>query len=414
MNIWVFPSFYPSEAKGEQWKGIFVHRQLKGLQKCGANVQVIIPVNWAPLKPFSNLHAQWKAIADKNIPEVRQYDGITVHHPRVANLKPSRLFNKPYADRYRDCVVKFFSEQKLVLDPANDIFYSQWLPESGMVINAAELLGVKTAIMAIGDDVLIWPNENAQNKAKLVTTLQRASLRMGVAGFLGVEANKFLDKPVEFKVVHRGVDHWYFKPSSVDEKSNYRSQFGLPTDRLVILTVGTAIARKGWLDLMDALARIKNVFQGFVLAGVHAGPPDFDLDVEAEKRGLKDFFINLHEVKPSEASKVYNAADIFCLPSHWEGIANAVVEAMSSGLPVLTTDVCGHPELVESGFNGLLVPPKRPDLIEKELLELLTNASLRATLGNNAREFIVTKWGDFQSNSRVLFNLLQDACDKKG
>ena len=99
--------------------------------------------------------------------------------------------------------------------------------------------------------------------------------------------------------------------------------------------------------------------------------------------------------------------DVFCLPSHWEGMANANIEAMSTGLPVITTNVCGHPELIEDGVNGILVPPKQPKILEEKLRALLADAVLREQLGKTARDFIVNKWGNFADNSKNLYKILQ-------
>jgi glycosyltransferase involved in cell wall biosynthesis len=100
---------------------------------------------------------------------------------------------------------------------------------------------------------------------------------------------------------------------------------------------------------------------------------------------------------------VYAATDIFCLPSHWEGIACVLLEAMSSGLPVVTTAMCGHPEVINNDDNGILVPIKSPAILATELTSLLTNADRRNRLGETARNFIVNEWGDYAETSHKLY-----------
>ena len=190
MRIWAFPSFYPYDHPGHEWSGIFAHRQYKGLIESGAELKVVVPVLWHPGGPLSGLHPDWKESGKLNYPVQRVYDGITVYHPRIENRKPSRLFRKPYADRYIDAIIGFFKNNHIKLDPAKDIFYSQWLPDAGLVQIAAKRLGIRSGVLAIGDDVLILP-QTAQGRFDFFKrTLHEADARFFVATYLGDAANK--------------------------------------------------------------------------------------------------------------------------------------------------------------------------------------------------------------------------------
>ena len=144
----------------------------------------------------------------------------------------------------------------------------------------------------------------------------------------------------------------------------------------------------------------------FILASIHTGDLEFDFSDETEKRGLKEHFIDLGERSPGELNKIFNLADIFCLPSHSEGIANVVIEAMSSGLPVITTTVGGHGELITNCTNGILIPPQKPSVLSEKLLALINNKEKRTALGAAAREHIVKVWGNFADNTKLLYERL--------
>ncbi len=407
MRIWAFPSFYPLDHPGLKWSGIFAHRQYVGLKENGAEVKVIVPVLWYPPKPFSKLNSNWKMLSRVNYPKERTFEGVQVYHPRIANMKPSRLFNrKQYEERYTQAIVSFFKSNNIQLNKETDIFYSQWIPTGRMVQQAARQLGVKSAMLAIGDDIVVWPHESADKKAAFIKAWKEADLRLAVAAYLADEGNKIVGEVLPYKVVRRGVEHQKFVPAKPGEKERIRQEFNLPADKIIILTVGSALVRKGWLDLFDALAEIVKTNQDILLVGIHSGSKELQLDDEAAKRGLTKYFLNMGEVAPQTINQLYVAADIFCLPSHWEGIANSVVEAMSCGLPVLTTAVCGHPELITSGENGILVEPKQPGQITKELAMLISDRKKRETLGANARNFIVDVWGSFAQNSAKLYKIL--------
>ncbi len=408
MRVWAFPSMYPYDRPGMTWAGIFAHRQYKGLIESGAELKVVIPVPWHPPFPFSALHPDWKKQAAMAYPVQRDYDGITVYHPRVANMRPNRLMKKTYQQRYVSAIVAFFRDHKIQLDPTKDIFYSQWLPDAAMVQEAAHMLGVRSGVLAIGDDVLIYPKEKQVNFDIVKKTWTEADARFVVADYLGKESDQLLGTHLPYDVIFMGVEHDFFKPGTPQEIAQTKQQYTIPTDKLIILTVASAIKRKGWLDLLDAIAEVKKTNSNFMQVAIHAGASEFNLKEEAAKRGLADHFMDLGEIMPAALNKLFNVADIFCLPSHWEGMANVVMESMSSGLPVITTNVCGHPEVIrESGITGILVPPKDVPALTNALLELLNDEGKRKHLGDNARHFIVNEWGNFQYNAAKLYRKLE-------
>jgi glycosyltransferase involved in cell wall biosynthesis len=406
MRIWAFPSFYPFEHPGLRWTGIFAHRQYKALAALGADIVVVQPVLWYPPAPFHLLNDNWKTLSECHYPTERDYDGLKVYHPRIANMKPGRLFRKPYADRYVDAIVAFFRQKGIQLSDSTDIFYAQWVPDAWMVQRAAKKLGIKSAVMVVGDDVLIVPQSGKKQMDIFIETMTNTNIRLSVAGYLANEANKLLPSPVPFSIVRRGVNHDFFRPFSPEEKATIRQEMNIPANVLTILMIGAPIARKGWLDLFDALAVVKQQYPNFVLLGVFSGHADIDLNTECKKRGLEKHFMPIGEVEPARMNKIHNAADIFCLASHSEGIANSVVEAMSTGVPVITTAICGHPELIANETLGVMVPPHRPDLLASAFTRLMQNATLRSDMGSAARHYIVNTWGNYAFNAARLLDIL--------
>ncbi len=408
MNIWAFPSIYPFDHPELRWHGVFAHRQYKGLINNGANLKVIVPIPWFPPFPFAKLHKQWKKYATYGYPDKTVYDGVEVYYPRIPNMKPSRLERTPYVERYVNTIIKFFKDRNIQLDPTNDFFYSQWLPDSAMVQEAAHRLGVKSGVLAIGDDIIVYPHEKKEHFDVFAKCWKEADIRSGVAEYLCKGGNELVKQDLRYDVIHMGAEYNIFTPPTADEKAALRRQYGIPEGKVAVLNVGSSLVRKGWLDLMDALVEVKKTNDNFVLVGVYSMPFDLKLKEEAEKRGLTDNFVALGEVKPAVLNKIYKAVDIFCLPSHWEGIACVLLEAMSSGLPVITTAMCGHPEVVNSGETGILVPPKEPMTLAKELDSLISDAEKRRRLGANARNFIVNEWGDFDDNAGKLYKRMKE------
>ena len=407
MRIWAFPSFYPYDYPGMRWAGTFAHRQYKGLINNGAELNVILPVLWSPPFPFSEMFADWKKNRKLNFPEKRVYDGIIIYHPRIANMRPNRFVKKSYTERYIDAVANFFKENNIVLDPEHDIFYGQWLLDCVHMLQAARKLGVKCAVLGIGDDVITWPGSSAKEMEEFKYVVTKADLVLTNADYLGKDIQKSSGMQVPYVVNYFGIDYDKFKPVDEAEKLKLRVKYNIPANKIVILTVGSPLKRKGWLDLFDALAEIKKTNTDFLLVGGYAGPKDLDIPAEVAARGLAEQFYDQGEIKPELLSEFYNLADIFCLPSHWEGLATVVSEGMASGLPVVTTDVCGQPEIVKHNETGILVSAKDKVGLANELLSLIENKEMRQELGAAARRFIVDTWGNDDENSRKLLGILK-------
>ena len=103
-------------------------------------------------------------------------------------------------------------------------------------------------------------------------------------------------------------------------------------------------------------------------------------------------------------------ADVFVLPSHAEGMAMAILEGLSHGLPVVTTPVGAHTEVIESEVSGIFVPPGDADALARALARLIDDKGLRQRLGAAARrtfeeEFDVRTYG--QRLGRIHANLLE-------
>ena len=113
-----------------------------------------------------------------------------------------------------------------------------------------------------------------------------------------------------------------------------------------------------------------------------AGPLREDLEAEAARLGLADR-VRFLGVRRDRAT-LYAAMDLFVLPSRWEGLSLALVEAMGAGRAVVATDVGGNPEVVQHGRTGLLVPPGDAGALADAIGKVARDRELRASLGDAA------------------------------
>jgi glycosyltransferase involved in cell wall biosynthesis len=91
------------------------------------------------------------------------------------------------------------------------------------------------------------------------------------------------------------------------------------------------------------------------------------------------------ELKREKVPAFLGFADIFLLPSFWEGMPVTIIEAMRSGLPIISTPVAGIPDMIENGVSGLLIKPGAPDEIAEAVLMLKQDKSLREKLAAGAK-----------------------------
>jgi glycosyltransferase involved in cell wall biosynthesis len=171
------------------------------------------------------------------------------------------------------------------------------------------------------------------------------------------------------------------RPDAADRVAA-RAALDLPPDALVLGTLGRLTEQKGQRVLLHALAELATTVPNVVLLLAGAGPLRDDLEAEAARLGIAERvrFLGLRR----DRETLYAAMDIFVLPSHWEGLSLALVEAMGSGRAVVATAVGGNPEVVADGRTGLLVPPNDHQSLADALTHLGLDQQVRGALGEAA------------------------------
>jgi len=189
--------------------------------------------------------------------------------------------------------------------------------------------------------------------------------------------------PQKVVTIYNGIE---VLPLSTREaaRENLRAVLGLPPHALLVGIIGRLHPQKGHRVLLEAathvVARDWQVY--FILIG--DGPLRHSLEAIAREQGLAGrvhFLGTRHDIP-----QLLAAMDLFVLSSFWEGMPNAVLEAMATGLPVVATAVGGTPEVVVDGVTGLLVPPRDPVALAQAIERLLADPELRHRMGQAGRE----------------------------
>lgn len=183
--------------------------------------------------------------------------------------------------------------------------------------------------------------------------------------------------------IHNGIDPRLFARRT--DRETARRKLGLPNDeRVIVGGVGRLEEAKGFEYLIGAIANLapRNPELMLVLAG--QGVARERLAAQAERLGIADR-VRFLGFCP-EVQIVFDALDIFAMPSLCEALPYALLEAMATGLPAVGATVGGIPEVIVEGATGLLVPPRSEGALAAALQTLIDSPGLRAHMGTAARE----------------------------
>lgn len=200
-----------------------------------------------------------------------------------------------------------------------------------------------------------------------------------------VMIEKYLKSDV-VKVIYNGVDPVKFNPRKKTEAKKYFPKL-TEIKGPKILYLSRFVEKKGITYLLKAIPSIlRKQDAHFIFAGP-GKRPDF------ERYGIpQESYTFLGYVDHELTPFLYVLSDIFVLPSLYENFPISILEAMASGAPVISTAVGGIPEMITSGYNGILLPPKDSDSLANALVTLIEDHNLMKKMARNARKTVLRKF----------------------
>ncbi|MBI5635589.1 glycosyltransferase family 4 protein [Candidatus Micrarchaeota archaeon] len=190
--------------------------------------------------------------------------------------------------------------------------------------------------------------------------------------------------------IHNGINPSDYKPIGKEKQARIKKSLGMGGPML--LFVGRIIRQKGLEYLIAAAPRVLKEFPGarFVITG--GGTKLGHYKKLVEKRGLGDKIIFTGPKYGSDLKELFAACDLFVLPSVWEVLPVAVLEALGSGKAVVCSDAGGNSELVKNNYNGFVVPKRNSAKLAEKIVFLLKRPKLLEKFGVNSRKRAVNEF----------------------
>lgn len=238
-------------------------------------------------------------------------------------------------------------------------------PQGFAAVVAAAQLRVPAVVGVVGSDLRRMNGTfirlliaKAIRQAAFVTTVSEELQRRAIARGA---------KPEHVRTVHDGCDAEIFHPG---DRAAARRQLQVSADAELVVFVGSLIPLKGIKELLEATAMLAPKRPNLRVVCIGEGPYASAFRRRAAKADIAEHVRFIGGKSPEEVAEWMTAADVFCLPSHSEGIPDVIIEALNCGRPVVATDVGGVPELVTAKC-GILVLPKDPRRLAKALSQAL-------------------------------------------
>jgi len=189
-------------------------------------------------------------------------------------------------------------------------------------------------------------------------------------------------------VIENGINLVKFNPDG--QFNDLRTSFGFASDDFVAGFIARCTKQKSPLDFLEAvrLAHENNP----KVKGLFVGEGDMDAEVDA--------FISAHQMSDyvyrskfrTDVPDLLHCIDIYCLPSLWEGLSIALLEAMAMGKAIVATPTDGTKEVISHENNGLLIPYSQPQALADALMRLYGNKSLLEQCGNHAHQLVAQRF----------------------
>ena len=383
-------------------EGAFVHRQVQRLTRIGIDCRVIMFRPALRGLPPMLKGVTWLRHGLRWLTWPRAIDGVRVDY--VFYHSPLRR-GGDLVPRAVEGIREHLHANPELADV--DVVYAHWLwPGGAVALALREQLHVPIVAIARGSDVHGWLQAHPHCRGYVERVLRDADIVLANCEALARRARALVpgkQAPL-LPVVYNGVNAAYFRPSA--DPVGLRRRLRLPETGRLLLCCVSVKRRKGVYELADAWERVAGELPDWnlVVIGPWIEPAAVArLCAAGARTGGR---VSLRgAVPPADVRDYMQACDALVHPSHAEGVANATMEAMATGLPVISTHVDGQAELIEHGRSGLLISPHDTSALASAILRIARDPAEARRLGDAARQRVQRRF-DAERHTRRLAGLL--------
>ena len=355
--------------------GTFVARSLEALAVRGDwHVTVINPIGLPPVR-----FGRYRALAEAALGGIEH--GVSVHRPSFPLIpRYGGAFNPRLIAR---AVLPL--ARRLHAEAPFDLFDAQFFyPDGPAAARIARALRLPLAVKARGADISYW-GERGYALRQMREAADDAAVLLAVSEALANDMAALGLPRAKIAVHYTGLDRDLFHPlDRIECRRHAAAHFGfeLPTGAPLLTTVGALIPRKGQAMVIRALAHLPQA--RLLLVG--DGPDRADLEGLAQREGVAERVHFLGSIDHTLLPVVLSAADAMVLPSASEGLANAWVEALACGCPLVISDAGGARELLTVPEAGRIVS-RDPTAIAEAVRALLADPPDREAIAATVEQF---------------------------
>ncbi|MBI4776231.1 MAG: glycosyltransferase [Deltaproteobacteria bacterium] len=265
------------------------------------------------------------------------------------------------------------------------LIHVHWVIPMGLVGEClSRALGIPMLVHAMGSDIHTYAIRNRILAALTRHVLRHTDAAAAVSRDLDDRMNALAPGLPPAHVIPNGIDVQAFRPG---DRHDARKKLGLPVEATYLLFVGGLIPVKGIDLLQQALSPLLRERPDLRLIMAGDGPLRSEVETWAGRTAPGRVHL-LGGVAHESMPTVYRAANVFILPSRNEGLPNALLEAMASGLPCVASPVGDIPRVIRHGGNGLLMGSQDASELRKQVLRVLDDRIEAAHLADRAFESV--------------------------
>ncbi|WP_454278292.1 glycosyltransferase [Sphingomonas sp. Marseille-Q8236] len=389
LNVLTLSSLFPDATRPNF--GIFVQRQTAGLaMRPGVRVRVVAPVG-LPVWPLARAE---RFRAQAALPLRETWGGLDVSRPRFTTWPGTggRFHVSALIRALIPVLDRLWAER-----PFDVIDASFFFPDGPAAVALGRRYGVPMSIKARGADIHHWGHMPA-TRSQVARAAAAADGLLAVSDAMARDVAALGVPRGSIRVHHTGVDQARFQPV---DRAEAKAKLGIAGP--LVLSLGALIPRKGHGVVIDAVARLP----GVTLMIVGEGGERAALQVRAERLGIAERVRLIGAVPHDELPALLGAADVMALASASEGLANAWVESLACGTPIVITSAGGAEDVVTSRTVGRITQAE-PEAFAVAIRDVLDQAPDPWAVRAAVRDFT------WPANAAALHSHLSELVSRAG